>query len=60
MDMLPSNQPSEHFNDLQALLKYDPGGFYGYDKEGSPIFVDPLGQIDFKGTCSYIVYFIHN
>ncbi|KXJ29102.1 SEC14-like protein 2 [Exaiptasia diaphana] len=33
----------------EVLLKYDPGGFYGYDKEGSPIFVDPLGQVDFRG-----------
>ncbi|XP_031552445.1 SEC14-like protein 2 [Actinia tenebrosa] len=41
--LTPSYKPPE------VLMKYDPGGFYGYDKEGSPIFVDPLGQIDFKG-----------
>lgn len=31
------------------LSKYYPGGYFGYDRDGSPVFIDPIGQIDFKG-----------
>lgn len=38
---------------FQVLQKYYPGGFFGYDKEGAPVFIDPVGRIDFKGRCTY-------
>ncbi|XP_032236045.1 SEC14-like protein 2 isoform X2 [Nematostella vectensis] len=33
----------------EVLQKYYPGGYFGYDIEGVPVFIDPLGNIDFKG-----------
>ena len=34
---------------FQVLQKYLPGGFAGYDKEGSPLLIEPYGDMDFKG-----------
>ena len=31
------------------LSKYYPGGYFGCDREGVPVFIDPIGQIDFRG-----------
>ncbi|XP_077987784.1 SEC14-like protein 2 [Glandiceps talaboti] len=39
----------EDFEDPEVLTKYFPGGFVGPDKEGSPVFIDPMGNIDAKG-----------
>lgn len=36
----------------EVLSKYYPGGYFGFDKEGTPVFIDPIGQIDFKGLLS--------
>ena len=33
----------------QVLSKYYPGSYFGYDREGAPVFLDPIGQIDFRG-----------
>jgi len=35
-----------------VLTKFYPGSYFGYDKEGSPVFIDPIGQIDFRGQCN--------
>ena len=35
---------------FQVLAQFYPGGYFGYDKEGAPVFIDPVGQIDFKGV----------
>ena len=35
------------------LLKYYPGSYFGYDREGAPVFIDPVGQIDFRGQLEY-------
>ena len=36
----------------EVLLKYHPGGFFGHDKEGCPIWIDPIGRADVKGETS--------
>ena len=33
----------------QVLLKYLPGGFAGYDREGSPLRIEAYGHLDVKG-----------
>ena len=33
----------------QVLQKYMPGGFCGYDKDGSPILIELYGYMDMKG-----------
>ena len=45
------------------LSKYYPGSYFGYDREGAPVFIDPVGQIDFRGqqieygmTCLKILF----
>lgn len=35
------------------LSKYYPGSYFGYDREGAPVFIDPVGQIDFRGQLEY-------
>ena len=32
-----------------VLQKYYPGGFCGFDKEGSPVWIIPFGKADMKG-----------
>ena len=39
----------------EVLLKYHPGGFFGHDKEGCPIWIDPIGRADVKGETSCIL-----
>ena len=34
---------------FQVLEKYMPGGFCGYDKEGSPVLIELYGYTDMKG-----------
>ncbi|XP_078362571.1 SEC14-like protein 2 [Oculina patagonica] len=38
----------------EVLSKFYPGGYFGYDRDGSPVFIDPIGQIDFKGLLSSV------
>jgi hypothetical protein len=40
---------------LPAVIdKYGTGGFFGFDREGSPVFVDRLGQIDPGGVLRHV------
>ena len=41
-------QDRNHYS-WQVLSKYYPGGHFGFDREGTPVFIDPIGQIDFRG-----------
>ncbi len=34
---------------LQVLQKFLPGGFCGFDKEGSPVHIEQYGNLDMKG-----------
>jgi len=34
---------------LQVLRKCFPGGFFGEDREGNPVWYDAMGNMDFKG-----------
>jgi hypothetical protein len=34
----------------EVLCKFYPGGYYGEDKEGFPLFFDVLGTMDLKGS----------
>lgn len=38
----------------EVLSKYYPGSYFGFDRDGSPVFIDPIGQIDFKGLLSSV------
>ncbi len=32
-----------------VLTKYSPGGLFGHDKEGCPIWIEPIGLADVQG-----------
>ena len=34
---------------LQVLQKYFPGGFFGEDRDGHPVYYDFYGNIDVRG-----------
>ena len=38
-----------------VLRKFYPGGFCGFDKEGSPVWIIPFGKADMKGRKTSIV-----
>ena len=38
----------------EALKKYFPGGFAGFDSAGSPVWIIPLGKIDMKGILACV------
>lgn len=38
----------------EVLLTHYPGSYFGYDREGAPVFIDPVGQIDFRGLLSSV------
>ncbi len=33
----------------EAMPKYFPGGMCGYDRDGCPIWICPIGRVDMKG-----------
>lgn len=33
----------------EVLTKYFPGGLFGYDKDGCPIWIEPIGLADVQG-----------
>ena len=42
-------QPSQNMDPQDFLKKFYPGGFFGNDRDGRPVFYEPLGQVDFWG-----------
>ena len=42
----------------EVLRKYYPGGHCGFDKEGCPIWIDPIGNIDPKGRIATVNYLL--
>lgn len=45
---------------MQVLTKYFPGGFFGEDKEGFPVYYEFIGNLDFKGSAFYMCISIMN
>ncbi|KAK3599065.1 hypothetical protein CHS0354_024391 [Potamilus streckersoni] len=39
----------EDYKELDVIKKYYTGGHIGYDKKGSPVWIDPFGLIDMRG-----------
>lgn len=39
----------EDWSPPEVLQKCFPGGFFGEDREGSPVWYDNMGNLDFKG-----------
>ena len=39
----------QHFQEPPVIKNYFPGGWHHYDKEGRPVFLLRLGQMDAKG-----------
>ena len=42
------------FNACDVLKQFYPGGFFGNDIEGRPVFIEPLGHIDFHGLLNSV------
>ena len=42
-----------HWTPPEVLVKYWPGGTYGVDKEGYPVWIDVVGTVDLKGNNNY-------
>ena len=41
----------EEWTPPEVLAKYTPGGFFGEDREGHPVWYDCMGNLDFRGVC---------
>lgn len=39
----------EKYQEPEVMAKYYAGGLYGRDKEGRPLWINPLGNLDIKG-----------
>lgn len=39
----------EKYQEPEVMAKYYAGGLYGQDREGRPIWINPLGNLDIKG-----------
>lgn len=48
--LLNSWQPPE------VLTKYFPGGLCGHDKEGCPIWIEPIGLADVRGDFTKFLF----
>ena len=35
----------------EVLQKCFPGGFFGEDRDGDPVYYDSIGNLDFRGVC---------
>ncbi len=44
----------DDFDLPEVLQKYYPGGFYGYNKEGCPIYIEVMGYADIKGILKIV------
>ena len=42
-DNLPAKKP------MEVMQKYYPGGWFGQDKDGCPLWFELLGSLDLKG-----------
>ena len=40
----------EDFEAPEVVKKYWPGGLYGFDKNGAPVWIEVPGYADVKGT----------
>eukprot|EP00057_Strongylocentrotus_purpuratus_P006694 XP_011661168.1 PREDICTED: SEC14-like protein 2 [Strongylocentrotus purpuratus] len=43
------SQLYSEYKEPEVLQKYKPGGKLGNAKDGRPVFLDPIGNVDFKG-----------
>ncbi|KAK2143054.1 hypothetical protein LSH36_882g00058 [Paralvinella palmiformis] len=48
-DEIGADNLLETYTMPEIIKKYYPGGLCGHDKEGRPIWIDPLGRSDMKG-----------
>lgn len=39
----------EDWTPPEVLRQYTPGGFFGEDREGHPVWYDRMGNLDFRG-----------
>jgi len=42
----------------EVVMKYYPGGHCGFDKDGCPVWIDPIGNIDTKGRIATVNYLL--
>ena len=43
----------ESWDPPEVLKKYFVGGHIGYDKEGSPVWIDLAANLDWRGKCKW-------
>lgn len=44
----------------EVLTLCFPGGFFGEDRGGHPVWYDCMGNLDFRGRCQYFTLSINN